>query len=100
MKRYDESLEVFEKALKIDPNYVNGLGDAGHCLMNSKRWSESVKYCAQCIELIDENDESKSNLLNYVEDILLTSLNFGLIAQENNEKVDDFYQILLKFDIN
>ena len=100
MERYEEALDVFEKIIKIYPNFSEVVGSVGFCLFKLNRDAESVKYYKRCIKLIDPKDESQREFLSYMKDNLQIANEMVRSAEETEDDVNDFYQILLRFDLN
>ncbi len=47
LRRYDESLSAFRKALEIDPNHYPALNGVGVCLLNEWHWSDQKNEAAR-----------------------------------------------------
>lgn len=47
LRRYDESLAAYRKALEIDPNHYPSLNGVGVCLMNEWHWSDQKNEAAR-----------------------------------------------------
>ena len=44
LKKYDESLQYYDKILNIDPSNVNALNGKAIALKNLKKYDESLQY--------------------------------------------------------
>jgi tetratricopeptide (TPR) repeat protein len=47
LRRYDESLDAYRKAIEIDPNHYPALNGVGVCLMNQWIWSNQTDQAAR-----------------------------------------------------
>ena len=43
-QKYDEAIQYYDKALAIDPSYVNALNNKGLALDNLQRYDEAIQY--------------------------------------------------------
>ena len=50
LKRYDESIQYYDKILAIDPSNVNALNNKAIALKNLKRYDESLQYYDKILE--------------------------------------------------
>ncbi len=51
LKRYDEAIQYFDKALEIDPNDIFALSNKGYGLARQKKYIEAIQYCERALEI-------------------------------------------------
>ena len=56
LKRYDEALESFDRAIELDANYQSAWANRGNVLNNLERYEEALESLDRAIEL-DPNDK-------------------------------------------
>jgi tetratricopeptide (TPR) repeat protein len=61
LKKYNESIQFFDKAIAINPNYFSAYQNKGNALRNLKKFEEAIKCYNKIIE-IKPNDEIKLKL--------------------------------------
>ena len=55
--KYQEAIECYDKALKIDPNHVNALNNKGYLLYNQGKYEEAIESFDKALK-IDPNHVS------------------------------------------
>lgn len=99
IEKVEKALEEFKKVIVIDPNHTNAIGSVGNCLFKLDRFKEAISYFNRVIAMLEKNGEHTSSFYKTMMSNRYTALDFYDLSLIEKEKVDDFYQILLKFEI-
>jgi len=61
LKRYDESIQVYDKLLEKYPDEIHYLLGKGSALSNSGKYQESLQYFDKVLEIEPENTYAQQN---------------------------------------
>ena len=93
MKRYDEALEVCEKALSIRPEFVSGLINKGNALEGLGRYEEAVEAYQKAI-LIDP----ESSATNYLDSLQVKISSIEESVTDQTEQNDPITDLIFKLE--
>ena len=104
----EEAKTLFEKAIKINPNFFQAYFNIGNVLRNTGRISESISYYEKCLKIKDDFFQAYYNLANSFKDLgrldeaksnyeqtLKINPKF-LSAKENLSIIKDLKELVLK----
>jgi Flp pilus assembly protein TadD, contains TPR repeats len=82
--RYEEAITSYDKALAINPNYVNALYNKGRALNNLGKYQEAITYYDKLLALVANDVDTLNNkgvaeasLKSDFKPVLLDGLNFN-----------------------
>jgi tetratricopeptide (TPR) repeat protein len=59
--KYNEAIEYYDRALEVDPNYVNVLNDKSNALYYLGKYNEAIKYYDRALEVDPQHVNALSN---------------------------------------
>lgn len=92
-KRYEESIILLEKVIKLDKNLIEPYYIIGLCYIELNKYNESLKY----LNLVSERDKDNSKYLKCINDIKNTKLNKN--TNFNSKKYKHIMVILISLII-
>ena len=51
LKKYDKAINVWKKAIKINPEFVEGLNNLGNAFLKIKKFDEAIEYLNDALKL-------------------------------------------------
>jgi tetratricopeptide (TPR) repeat protein len=58
---YDQAIQFYDRALEIDPNYIDALDGKGYVLDNLARYDEAITYCDKVLAIDPNNIDALIN---------------------------------------
>jgi tetratricopeptide (TPR) repeat protein len=61
LKKYDQAIKNYQKAIDLDPKYTSAYSNMGFVLNNQRKYKEAVELLNKAIELDPKNSQSYNN---------------------------------------
>ena len=79
---FENCIKVCEKALELDPNYVNAYNNICSAYNALQKWDKAIEACKKALQLMPEHNFAKGNLaraekMNDLENISSKNLNYN-----------------------